>query len=143
MAFGGKHSSLELNVEDNVSILMDCGTEKEPIPVSIHLDYLQRPPVRTCTISGESGRILWDFHGQSVQVWSALSKPTTDSKEPEIHRFDDFQRNQMFIDQFKHFLSAIQGKVEALVPLEEGLKSLDIALAVKQSMISRAGVRLP
>ncbi len=49
-AVGGKLSSLELDVEDVASILMACGTLKRRFPVHLQMDYLRRPPRRTCQV---------------------------------------------------------------------------------------------
>ena len=66
MAMGGHLSSLEIDVEDTASILMECVVDGRPIPVHLHQDYVQRPPSRTCQIIGDDGKILVDFRSLSV-----------------------------------------------------------------------------
>jgi len=61
-AVGGKRSSLEIDVEDTIDILLDC----EGIAVHLHQDVLQKPPTRRYEVVGEDGKIVWDYYAQSV-----------------------------------------------------------------------------
>ena len=67
MAIGGHLSSLEIDVEDTASILMECVVDGRPIPVHLHQDYVQRPPSRTCQVIGDEGKILVDFRNLCVK----------------------------------------------------------------------------
>jgi 2-C-methyl-D-erythritol 4-phosphate cytidylyltransferase len=58
-----KYSHLEVDVEDTATILMECECDGRTLPVTLTLDYLQKPPDRNCIIVGDRGRIIWDFHG--------------------------------------------------------------------------------
>ena len=42
-AIGGHLSKLEVDVEDVVAVLLDCGTSERPLPISVQMDYVQRP----------------------------------------------------------------------------------------------------
>ena len=47
----------------------------------------------------------------------------------------EFERNDMFLEEMGMFLDAVEGKKEdGLITIEEGLKSLKVALAAKQSL---------
>ena len=125
---GGKLSHLEVEVEDTASTLMECGKEGCKIPVHVYQDYVQRPSYRSCEVLGEEGRILWDYHASQLQLFSP--------KHPQVqtYSFNGFVRNQMFLDELKHFFSCIEGKEKSIVPVEEALKSLKIALAARRSL---------
>lgn len=127
-ALGGKLSSLETDVEDIVSMLMEFRVAGKPMPVHIHQDYVQRPPSRNCEIIGDAGKIVWDYYANEVRVTRA------ETGTSEVHRFDGFQRNQLFIDEMKHFLNCLAGKETPVVGLREGMDSLKIALAAKRSL---------
>ncbi len=127
-ALGGKLSRLELDVEDTASILMECRWNGNILPVHILQDYLQRPPSRRCEIIGDSGKIIWDHHGGTLTVWQG------GKEEPETRRLEGFERNQLFLDEMRHFLASVRGEETPLVSLREGADSLRIALAAKQSL---------
>lgn len=123
-AAGGKLSDLEIDVEDTVDILLQMRFKDKKLPVSIHMDYVQRPSIRTCKVIGINGNIIMDLVKTSIVVCK------TDGSE-ERHSLD-FERNQMFIDEIDHFFDCINKKSKPLVNLDEGMKSLKIALAVKK-----------
>ncbi len=129
-AVGGQLSRLETDVEDSVSILLDCEFEGRPLPLHIHLDYLQRPPQRVCEIVGDAGRLRYDYYANEVVVYD------TEARTTEITTFHQFQRNQMFIDELNHFLDCIAGNAEPLIDLHEGRRSVLISLAAHASLNS-------
>ncbi len=128
-AMGGKVSDLEIDVEDSASITMDCIVDSISIPVHLCLDYLQSPPHRTCNIVGDKGRIFWDFHGSK----KAILEDRMTGKSEELD-FQNFEIQQLFIDELQHFLDAILGKVLPIVDLRTGYESLQMALAARRSM---------
>jgi predicted dehydrogenase len=127
-ALGGKLSSLEVDVEDTASILMDYQIAGRPVPIHVSQDYVQRPPVRRCDIVGDSGAITWDYYNLLVQV----ERP--EEGVSETHRFDRFDRNQLFLDELTHFLNCLQGLETPVVNIHDGANSLKMALAAKESL---------
>ena len=127
-AMGGKLSQLEINVEDTASVLLECEYEGKTLPITILTDFLQSPPARNCTIVGENGRIFLDLIGGNA----SLNKRETG--ETEFHDYKDFKKNQLFIDELKHFLEAVSEKTEPSVNIKTGLDSLRIALAARKSL---------
>ncbi len=123
-AMGGHLSSLEINVEDVASILMDCGG----VPVHLHQDYVQRPPSRTLQIIGDTGKIMVDFRTASFTHFDADGKVATEQS------FHDFERNEMFMSELRHFFACIKGDEKSLVSLSDGVQSLKMALAAKESI---------
>jgi predicted dehydrogenase len=133
-ACGGHLSSLDVDVEDSVSVLMDCGDIGSPLPVHVHLDYLQRPPQRRCEVIGDKGKAVFDYYANRVDVFD------TATGERETHAFDHFERNQMFADELEHFLRCVRGEETPVVDLREGLKSLQISAAAAESLRTGAAV---
>jgi predicted dehydrogenase len=123
--FAGKLSSLEIDTEDMAEILLGfvSGTIAE-----VHLDYVQRTYARSCQIIGEEGTIFWDFKESLVKLYSASAK--TWQVFPQA---TDYDINQMYIDEMKHFLMCLDGKATSTQDIVAAKKVLDIALAAKES----------
>ena len=127
-AVGGHLSRLEADVEDSVSILQECESSGKPLPVHIHLDYLQRPPQRLCEIIGDEGHLIYNYYQNQITIHDIHRKAT------DTITFEGFERNQMFIDELKHFIDCIAGRIKPVVDLREGRRSVVIALAAHESM---------
>jgi predicted dehydrogenase len=129
-AVGGHLSRLTVDVEDSVSLLLHCEQGGRPVPVHIHLEYLQRPPQRVCEIVGDAGRLRYDYYAHQVEFHDLATRTT------EVFRFDRFDRNQMFLDELAHFFACVRGEAQPLVDLGEGLRSMKIAAAAAASLES-------
>ena len=128
VAMGGHLSSLDIDVEDTADILMECLVDKQVLPVSVHMDFVQRPSTRNCVIVGDKGKIIVDLTSLSVSVFDSVDK-LNDSIV-----FDGYDRNQAFIDELKCLLEDVPEDQTSLVQIHEAAQSLKIALAVKESL---------
>ena len=135
-ALGGHLSSLEIDVEDVASVLLECTWEGKVLPVHVHLDYLQRPPRRSCQIIGDRGKVYWDYFANEVRL------DDYQVSQPKVCTFDGFQRNQIFLDELRHLLACLRGETTPVVSVREGADSLRIALAARQSLESGKVVEL-
>src|SRR6185436_3638984 len=71
-SLGGKLSSLEVDVDDVSSSLLEFrGAEGRVLPVRLHQDFLQRPGERRCVLVGELGKLEWSLSGRSLRRWNA------------------------------------------------------------------------
>ena len=128
VAIGGKYSYLEVDVEDTATILMECKCDDRMLPVTLTLDYLQKPPDRNCIIVGDQGKIVWDFHsGHTTLI-------PMGGEEKKVFDFSQFDRPSMFVDELKQFLNAVSGKGSTIVDLQCGIDSLRMALAARESL---------
>lgn len=127
-AVGGHLSSLEIDVEDVASITMTCIQHGQKIPVHLHQDYLQRPPTRTCKVVGDKGKVLLDLIGLNLTHYDHDGNVVTHAD------FSGFERNQLFIDQTRHFLECVRTGGNPGVTLRGGAQSLRMAMAAKQSI---------
>lgn len=124
-AFSGRLSDLEIQVEDYAEIGMQFANG---VTGSLHVDYYQQPPSHTLEITGTAGRVTWDnadglarlFQAQTGQ-WSEFSLPA------------NFDRNDLFIAETKHFLDIVQKKAEPVCSLADGEAALKLCLAVHES----------
>ncbi len=135
-ALGGHLSGLEVDVEDTADILMECMLDGHPIPISLHQDYIQNPPSRSCEIVGDAGKILVDIRALTVDVFDSQGNHT------ESTSYEGFQRNQLFLDELKYFLDGMQGKPAPLVNLRDAAQSLRMALAAKESLATAKVVEI-
>ena len=127
-AMGGHLSKLEIDVEDVACVSMEFRREGRPIPVQLHLDFVQRPPARTCTIVGDTGKLFLDFRRPVLQHFDENGWLATEET------LSDFPRNEMFLEEMRHFLACLEGTAEPIVPLSEGVQSLRMALAARESL---------
>jgi predicted dehydrogenase len=128
-AFAGQLSDLELEVEDTA----DIGLRFNHILLgSVHLDYVQRPPSHRLEIIGTQGTIRWDNTDGLVQVRRVyMNKLSEDWESYPVP--DGFDRNDMFLDLMHHFIAVIKGESEPVCDLQDGIKSLQLALSAVES----------
>ncbi len=93
----------------------------------IHLDYVQKPPVHRLHVWGDRGRVMWNYH-EGTLAWEA-----TDGSTQREHVPQGFERNTMFLDEMREFLDAARDRRASLIPLEDGIAALDVALRAKQN----------
>ena len=136
ITFGGHLSSLDIDVEDTASSLLECVVDGVPVPIEVHQDFVQRPARHTCHVIGDAGKILVDLDTVTVQVLDGQGQIT------DQRNFSGFQRNQLFLDELKHFLACLGGDEEPIVTLRDAAQSLRIALAARQSLATRQVVEL-
>jgi predicted dehydrogenase len=127
-AVGGHLSGLEVSVEDSVSVLMTCETRTHRFPVHVHLDYLQRPPQRVCEIVGDSGKVRYDFYANQVEVHDVRTRTR------HLIEFRGYDRNDMFLEELRHFFACLRGEAEPLIDLREALRSLRMSLCAEESL---------
>jgi predicted dehydrogenase len=125
-SLGGHWSSLDLlDVEDTASTLMDFLVEDKSVAVHLQQDYVQRLPCRQCEIVGEQGKIVADF---------ATLRVIAPGVNLDFGDFSGFDRNQLYLNQTKHFLACLNGRELPIVDLRAGIQSLRMALAAKESI---------
>lgn len=133
---GGKLSNLEIDVEDTATSLMQYRGEHGSFPIHLHQDFVQRPPVRTFKIIGDGGSAEIDLINLQLNVYDAQGQVVEHSD------FDGFVRNDMFLEQARHFIDCVRGNATPQVNLFDGLQSLRLALAALQSLKRGAEVNL-
>jgi predicted dehydrogenase len=88
----------------------------------VHVDYLQRPTVHRLSVVGEFGRAVCDYNSGELSWQPAQGEATI----RRVHA--GFERNAMFLDAMKHFLSCVRERTEPRVPLAVGAAVLRMAL---------------
>jgi len=134
-ARAGKYSDLQIDVEDLVELLLEYESPRRL--VSVHLDFLERAPRRTCRFVGLEGSIVWDAMRESVDAYQVASGAWT---AVPTRRFSD--RNQMYVDEMRHFLDCIDEGSRPIVDGADGLNVLMIIEAARQSMTRNSTVEV-
>ena len=111
-------SELEVDVEDTAEISLRM--EKGMIG-SIHLDYFQRPPEHWLSINCEKGSICWDNATGVAKVFS-VDQEKWEMIEPP----PGFERNDLFLEEMRHFLALISGEITSLCSLNDGIAVLKL-----------------
>ncbi len=125
-AVGGHLTDLELDVEDLVCATLECGRDGRMFPVELRLDYVQRPPVRRCAVLGADGRLALDFVAGTLECTDVGGRVSIVDV--------GFPRDQLFVDEARHFLDCIAGRARPVVDARAGAESLRVALAARASM---------
>jgi predicted dehydrogenase len=125
-ASGGRLSALEIDVEDTVDAQLQCAA----VVVRVRQSFAERPPRRTVTVRGERGDAALDLLDATLRYTPALAPDAS---------LTDYERNRMFLDEVAHFLACIERGEKPVVPLEEGIAVLRIALTVRQSLETGLG----
>lgn len=130
-SLGGKLSSLEVDVDDVSSSLLEFrGAAGRVLPVRLHQDFVQQPGERRLVLVGEKGRLEWSLSGRYLRRYAGAGEPV------EVLDFTDFPRNRLFEDELKHFLSCVEDGLAPAVSLASGAESLAVALAILESQQS-------
>jgi predicted dehydrogenase len=125
-ALAAHASSLEIDVEDVAEIALEFETGALG---SVHVDYVRRPPRRTIEVVGERGVLRWEFERNRLELYDL------NTGQWRIEQGDArFERNQMYLDELRHFAGCVQGELaQPLVDGEQGAAVLAIALAALRS----------
>ncbi len=123
--FTAKLSDLEVDVEDTAKI----GLRFENGALgSIHLDYNQQPPAHYFEVIGTKGSLQWNLSDGATRIYRS------EKKDWDVYPLSaGWERNVMFMDEMKHFIAVARGEVESSCPLEEGIRVMRLAMAVKES----------
>jgi predicted dehydrogenase len=129
-----KLSDLELDVEDTAEISFRFSSGALG---SVHLNYVQRPPVHRWQMVGTEGTLVWDNASGGAQVYRVSTGEWESVGLP-----DGFERNDLFLNELRHFIDVTAGKTRPVCDLEDGVKALELSLAALQSSREEAVVRL-
>ena len=134
VSFSGKHSDLELNVDDLSTALLKF---KKNIIAEIHLDFFQRKEFRSCKIIGKKGTIYWDSDSNLVKLFDI-----NENKWIEILKISNYDRNQMFMKELEYYFDCINHNKEPMNTVIESKEVLKIALGIIESSKTKKVVKI-
>ena len=125
----GYNSGLELNeVEDTAEIGLRFTSG---VIGSLHLNYIQRPHSHWLEIIGTEGTIRWNAENGSVKCYDVETE--TWDKFPLKA---DFERNDLFLSEMKHFIAVALGQFLPICSLDDGIAVQKIIQDIKQFALS-------
>lgn len=129
----GHASDLEIDTEDTADVLLRFNNG---VFGSIHLDYVRRAYNSRLEITGDQGIIEWCYQDTSVRWYVAAEGCWHSMQWP---RYDN---NQMYLDEMRHFLTALAAEEVAELDVPGGIRDLAVALAAKEAMHHRRSVAI-
>ena len=130
----GKFSDLDITSEDLSSIIIKF---KNNIIGELHLDYFQRPAIRSCKIIGAKGTIYWDSISNKVIFYDIKKE-----KWFKIYKINKYDRNEMYKDELNYFLKCVSKRENSFNPINEGVKTLQVALSIKKSSHQKQMIKI-
>lgn len=130
-AFTARSGSLDMDVEDQAEIGLRFANG---VLGSVHLDYLQRPRSHHLEIIGSRGTIHWQDDPSApdngaVHCWQA--SPSAKWQVASIPQ--NYERNDMFMAEMRHFLQIIRRQETPCCTLDDGIRALRLALGALES----------
>ncbi len=133
-ALSGHVSPLEMDVEDVAEIGLRFASGAIG---GVHINYVQRPPVHQLEIIGTQGTLRWD-NADGVLHLYRMPQPfgewSANPLAPVVEQFappEGFERNVMFVEQMKHFISVADGDVKPVCTLHDGIRALEMAIEAR------------
>lgn len=131
VAFGAKRSSLEIDTDDVVQMLVEFSGGPQ---VLLHSDMIQRPYTHRAKFVGEGGTISWESSEQRVGVYradaarweyvgEAAMEPGTVANKPGFEWVE-----AMYEEDTKHFLRCLTGEARPLNTLQSNGEALAVIL---------------
>jgi len=120
-----KVSDLEIDVEDLVlaHVCFDNGARQ--LNSSIHLDFLQRKPYRSCKVVCEKATLVWNAVEDRVEVYQ---------KDKTTIAFQgDKDRNYTYEQEVLQFIDCVMAKTPVPIPLEDGVRVIKLVEALRES----------
>ncbi len=130
-----KQSSLEIDVEDTVHLILGFAPEPDgsQLVANLTLDFVRQDTTRQCTAIGEKGSLRWNALSGEIEHFTAggASWETVFQKNT--------QRDGSYVDEWRHFLDCILEAKSPMVSGQDGLEVLKIIDAARRSDTEHKG----
>jgi predicted dehydrogenase len=114
---------LSLEVEEIADILL---TTPSGTLCQVHMDFIQKNPQRKNSFIGSKGRLDWDILNNSITLFK-------ENHIEVIYEDPDWDKNQMYIEMLKDFISSISGMDNKCISLSEASKTVKLIEVIKKS----------
>jgi predicted dehydrogenase len=132
-----KQSNLDIDVEDSANILFGIDSDKgNEIVVSLNMDFIRHDNTRQCIAIGNQGSLRWDAITGEVYLFKK------NSQKWELVFSKDTGRNYTYEKEIEHFFSSIREGKDVLITGKDGLKTVQVIDAIRQSHQSNCMVML-
>jgi len=127
------HLEIEVEASAEIGLVFKSGAF-----ASIHLNYIQSPGRHDLEIIGDQGTIRWDnsdgiahIFRTKTQMWESYNPPV------------NFERNDLFLAEMKHFIDVVKKDVQPICTLEDGVEVQKIVDAAYLSLKEQRFIKLP
>jgi predicted dehydrogenase len=136
----GKYSDLEIGVDDLSTSLLRF---ENNVIGELHLDYFQRPFFKRCKIRGTNGIIEWDSESNKVRLYRTRKRSWEIVNIQGNYRLSSKEKvNLMYLDELRHFLSCVKKRKPTINTIDDGAKTLQIALCIKKASKLKKSVKI-
>jgi len=131
-----KQSNLEIDVEDTAHLLLGVTLDNDKkIIASVNMDFVRHDPIRKITVIGDKGTISWN--GLNNEIMSYYKDGTCIKKDGLEDDYDDSYKCEI-----KHLVECIMHDKQPIISIEDGLKTLKIIEAAKESSKKNIAINL-
>jgi predicted dehydrogenase len=102
---------------------------------SVHLDLFSRPHERSLSVVGETGTLQWTFDPNRLRVGRSGGGDWIDTPYT-------CDRNDMFVSAARHFLAVLAGEAEPQCTLADGIATMRVIEAIRESSAGGRTVRI-
>lgn len=128
-------------IDDTYNFLMDFGG----MLASVTVDVVSRYATRRLVINGDKGQLVWSWDANCVKVFDPQKSEWTTLEYKMLGAEKGYNANigeNMYIDEIRCFLDAIEGKKKFINNLENDHRVLKLLYAVEKSDKSGTAVTL-
>ena len=129
-AWNGTIGDLKINVEDVAILILKTKMNK---PILVYSDFLQKNNQHDLEIVRRKGSIKFNFLSDYVDVYFDEDKNWQKLKYK-------FEINDMYVEEAKHFLYCVRKRLETMIDINNGLKTLKLAILIKKSSIQNKSI---
>lgn len=124
-----RQSNLEIDVEDTAHLILGFAERKDrgKLIAALNMDFVRQDTTRHCLAIGEKGSLRWDGLAGTVEVF-----PEGGSTWEQVFVHLP-QRDESYTAEWKHFLACIRDGSAPLVSGQDGLATLKIIQAARDS----------
>jgi len=131
----GKLSNLEADIDDVYQLVLRF--EQGPI-ANMQVDIISRVAFRYFKMVSENGVILWDWDKRVVSTYLASEKRWKEYPQRVESAVEGYvMEDDMYVNEMKHFIGAVEGRHPYTYTLEDDKKILGVLYAAERSWESR------
>ncbi len=125
----GRQSSLEIDVEDTAHLILGFTPEADgrQLVGTLNMDFVRHDTTRLCTAICENGSLRWNGLTGAVEKFASGEKEWR-----ELFRHQG-QRDDSYLEEWRHFVDCIEGEAEPLITGKDGLRVLKVIDAARRA----------
>lgn len=131
VGFFGKTLEMGVDIDDTYALSLDFGDKYG----SVLVDVVSRYAIRSLLLNMEKGQITWRWDEDLIKVYDAESKRWEDCFYKKGQAAEGYNENiieDMYIDEMKSFIDALDGKDKFPNSLDDDIRVLKILYGVEE-----------